>query len=144
MFVCVCVCVRVCVRVCVILVVPSSPQVTGVVLCDRFSRSFSAELQWSGDTSHTHYQVKVISPAGFVCPPEQCNITTTTTTITGLSCDYTNYSFAITAVNCVGESNATTITLPVEGKFSLAMHVCTIKPGFQYDAGASVTLQASG
>ena len=85
--------------------------------CDLVSGSYQAMLQWSGDTSHTHYQVhvEVASPAGFVCPPEQCNITTTTTTITGLSCATNYYTLAISAFNCAGQSNSTTITLPVKG-----------------------------
>ena len=46
------------------------------------------------------------SPPGFVCPPEQCNVTTTNTTnITGLSCS-TEYNFTVRAVNCVGSSSA--------------------------------------
>ena len=97
------------------LAVPAAPQVAApIVSCDLVSGSYQAMLQWSGDTSHTHYQVEVTSPAGFVCPPEQCNITTTITTITGLRCA-TNYSLTVRAVNCAGQGNTTTITLPVEG-----------------------------
>ena len=44
-------------------------------------------------------------PTGFVCPPEQCNVTTNTTTITGLNCSR-EYSFTVTAVNCIGSSTA--------------------------------------
>ena len=77
-------------------------------------------LQWSGDTDRTHYQVEVTSPAGFVCPPEQCNVTTTTATITGLSCATNYYTLAISAFNCAGQGNTTNITVPVEGKDCLS------------------------
>ena len=115
--------------------VPTPPQVTApIVSCDLVSGSYQAMLQWSGDTSHTHYQVhvEVASPAGFVCPPEQCNITTTTTTITGLSCATNYYILAISAFNCAGQGNTSTITLPVEGKdcvsdyFSLILSILSV------------------
>ena len=97
--------------------VSTPPQVTApIVSCDLVSGSFQAMLQWSGHTSHTHYQVEVTSPAEFMCPPQQCNITTTTTTITGLSCATNYYTLAISAFNCAGQGNTTNITVPVEGK----------------------------
>ena len=96
--------------------VPTPPQVAApIVSCDLASGSYQAMVQWSGDADHTHYQVEVTSPAEFVCPPEQCNITTTTTTITGLSCATNYYTLAISAFNCAGQSNSTTITLSVKG-----------------------------
>ena len=90
--------------------VPTPPQVNApIVSCDLVSGSYQAMLQWSGDTDHTHYQVEVTSPAGFVCPPEQCNITATTTIITGLSCATNYYTLAISAFNCAGQGNTTNI-----------------------------------
>ena len=64
------------------------------------------------DVSILYYLVEVTSPSGFVCPPEQCNVTANTTTITGLNCS-TDYSFTVIAVNCVGNStvsNTKTVT----------------------------------
>ena len=107
--------------------VPAAPQVNApIVSCDLVSGSYQAMLQWSGDTSHTHYQVEVTSPAGFVCPPEQCNVTTTTTTITGLSCATNYYSFTVRAVNCVGQGNITTLTVSLQGKVCVSDSISLI------------------
>ena len=50
--------------------------------------------------------VKATSGPEFSCPPDQCNVTTTNTTISGLSCN-TNYTATVRAVNCNGMSNET-------------------------------------
>ena len=51
-----------------------------------------------------HYVVNVTGPAEFTCPADQCNVTTTNTTITGLFCN-TSYTVTVRAVNCIGEGN---------------------------------------
>ena len=59
-----------------------------------------------------YYLVNVTGPAGFTCPPAQCNVTTTETIITKLTCDVT-YSVTVRAVSCNGVgniSNSLTIT----------------------------------
>ena len=68
-------------------------------------------LEWTqpNDTSGQdltieHYVVNVTGPAGFTCPADQCNVTTTNTTITGLLCN-TSYTVTVRAVNCIGEGN---------------------------------------
>ena len=86
--------------------------------CASDGTSYLTTLQWNAndtggpDVSILYYLVEVTSPSGFVCPPEQCNVTVNTTTITGLSCS-TDYSFTVRAVNCVGNStvsNTKTVT----------------------------------
>ena len=55
----------------------------------------------------SRYLLDVIDPAGFICPADQCNVTTTTTTITGLLCN-TNYTVTVRAVNCVNKGDPST------------------------------------
>ena len=69
-------------------------------------------LEWTqpNDTSGhdltiEHYIVNVTGPAEFTCPADQCNVTTTNTTITGLLCN-TSYTVTLKAVNCIGEGNS--------------------------------------
>ena len=92
--------------------------------CDT-NTSYKIPLQWNDnvtggpDVSILYYLVEVTSPSGFVCPPEQCNVTANTTTITGLSCS-TDYSFTVRAVNCIGTSDVSitrTVTAPTPSKF---------------------------
>ena len=52
-----------------------------------------------------HYAMNVTGPAEFTCPADQCNVTTTNTTITGLLCN-TSYTVTVRAVNCIGEGNS--------------------------------------
>ena len=52
-----------------------------------------------------HYIVNVTGSENFVCPPNQCNVTTTNTTITGLLCN-TSYIVTVRAVNFLGEGNS--------------------------------------
>ena len=82
-------------------------------------------LEWSPPTDTggvgveiEHYLVTVTGPPGFNCPPDQCNVTTTNTTITGLMCN-TNYMVTVRAVNCIGEGSPTqpiTVTLEPPGE----------------------------
>ena len=78
--------------------------------CDPDGTSYQTTLQWNAndtggpDVSILYYLVEVTSPSGFVCLPEQCNVTANTTTITGLNCS-TDYSFTVRAVNCIGTSD---------------------------------------
>ena len=89
------------------------------VLCDiTTSMSYQVSLQWNADdtggpdVSILYYLVEVTSPSGFVCPPEQCNVTVNTTTITGLSCS-TDYSFTVRTANCGGLSSPANLTLVI-------------------------------
>ena len=95
--------------------------------CGPDNTSYQITLQWNdGDTggpdvSILYYLVEVTSspPTGFMCPQGRCNVTTSTTTITGLSCS-TEYNFTVTAVNCIGSSNdseTSTITTPTPSKY---------------------------
>ena len=49
--------------------------------CALDSTSYQTTLQWNAndtggpDVSILYYLVEVTSPSGFVCPPEQCNVT---------------------------------------------------------------------
>ena len=101
------------------------------VSCDTTgSTSYQTTLQWNAndtggpDVSILYYLVEVTSsPSGFVCPPEQCNVTANTTTITGLSCS-TDYSFTVRAVNCNGTSAVSetrTVTTPTPGRLLSAI-----------------------
>ena len=86
--------------------------------------TYQTTLQWNdGDTNVTilRYEVNVTSsPPGFMCPQDQCNVTTNTTTITGLNCS-TDYNFTVRAVNCNGfsdVSNTYNITIPSPSKYT--------------------------
>ena len=68
-------------------------------------------LQWTPPTNTggqviDRYLVTVSGPAGYICPTDQCNVTTTSTTLTGLECGST-YLVSVSAVNCIGEGNST-------------------------------------
>ena len=63
------------------------------------------------------YLVNVTGLPGFNCPPDQCNVTTTNTTITGLKCN-TSYMVTVRAVNCIGEGTPTDATsVRTHGKY---------------------------
>ena len=75
-----------------------------------------ATLEWAPPTntggegvSIERYIVSVTtaSGTGYTCPPDQCNVTTPNTTITGLQLN-TSYTVAVTAVNCAGQSMPST------------------------------------
>ena len=51
-----------------------------------------------------YYLVSVSGPDGYTCPPDQCNVTTTNTTLTGIVCN-TSHIVSVRAVNCAGSSN---------------------------------------
>lgn len=51
-----------------------------------------------------HYLINITGPAKFTCPADQCNVTTTNTSITDLSCN-TSYAVSVKAVSCIGEGN---------------------------------------
>ena len=72
--------------------------------CDAMGGGNQVTLQWTspnytGGQEILRYLVDV---SGFACPPHQCNVTTTNTTITGLQCN-TSYTVTVRAVNCIGE-----------------------------------------
>ena len=89
-------------------------------------------LDWSPPTNTggpsveiEHYLVNVTGPPGFNCPPDQCNVTTTSTTITGLKCN-TSYIVTVRAVNCIGEGTLTTpVVINVDTRGEFEAH-CTI------------------
>ena len=79
------------------------------VTCKDFNKG-QATLHWTSPTDTggqgvdiKMYLVDVIGPAGYTCPSDQCNVTTTNTTITGLLCN-TSYTVTVRAVNCRGVS----------------------------------------
>ena len=72
------------------------------------SESRAATLEWTPPTDTggegvkiDHYIVNVTGPGGYTCPPDQCNVTTPFTTITGLQYN-TSYTVTVRAVNCAG------------------------------------------
>ena len=69
-------------------------------------------LEWAPPTntggegvSIERYLVSVTTASGtsYTCLPDQCNVTTPSTTITGLQFN-TSYTVTVTAVNCAGQS----------------------------------------
>ena len=79
------------------------------VTCKDFNRG-QATLHWTSPTDTggqgvdiKWYLLNVTGPAGYTCPADQCNVTTTNTTITGLLCN-SNYTVTVRAVNCAGAS----------------------------------------
>ena len=93
---------------------PGSPQILDqeiIPVCHNGSEK--APITWTEpiDTGGKYVKIEyylvnvnVTGPAGFTCPPEQCNVTTTNTIITDLECDAT-YSVTVRAVNCIGVSD---------------------------------------
>ena len=86
---------------------PTSVKFQLIMSCDDGLRAF---LNWNPPTNTggegvriDRYLVNVTRPDGYTCPPDQCNVTTPFTTITGLQCN-TSYTVAVRAVNSVGES----------------------------------------
>ena len=101
---------------------PGTPQ-NMLISCNTNANQFT--LEWSPPIDAggmiSHYLVNVTGPPGFNCPPDQCNVTTTTTTITGLKCT-ASYMFTVRAVNCIGEGSPTqpmaaNMALPCECKY---------------------------
>ena len=91
---------------------PNTPQLasTQPSTCDDVNGN-QFTLEWSppNDTvgpsvEIEYYLVNVTGPPGFNCPPDQCNVTTNSTTITGLKCN-TSYMVTVRAVNCIGEGS---------------------------------------
>ena len=68
-----------------------------------------ATLKWAPPTNTGGEGVSIeryivsVTGTGYTCPPDQCNVTTPSTSITGLQCN-TSYTVAVTAVNCKGQS----------------------------------------
>ena len=92
---------------------PTLMNITSSLACDLSDSSNQATLQWTPPTNTggldvviTHYVVSVTGPtaAGYTCPPDQCNVTTTNTTLTGLQCNI-SYMVSVRAINCRGEGN---------------------------------------
>ena len=78
----------------------------------QFACDDNVTLRWTPPNSTgglgvviAHYVVSVTGPVGYTCPPEQCNVTTTNTTLTGLPCN-TSYIVTVRAVNCRGEGTS--------------------------------------
>ena len=84
-------------------------------------------LEWTPPTNTggegvriDRYIVNMTGPDGYTCPLDQCNVTTPSTTITGLQCN-TSYTVTVRAVNCAGVSVSSTpetvnITAILNGK----------------------------
>ena len=83
---------------------PGSPTLINapsLIKCDAVNGN-QVTLNWT-NTGGLYYLLNVTGPAGYICPADQCNVTTTNTTITGLLCN-TNYTVTVRAVNCAGSS----------------------------------------
>ena len=65
------------------------------------------------------YMLNVTGPAGYTCPADQCNVTTTNTTITGLLCN-TSYTVTVRAVNCIGESKNSSHPILINSSLSIS------------------------
>ena len=70
----------------------------------------SFNLQWTRPTDTggqgvaiEYYLVSLSGPDEYTCPQDQCNTTTTNTTLTELQCN-TTYTATVRAVNCAGVS----------------------------------------
>ena len=50
------------------------------------------------------YTLDVTGQPEFTCSPDECQVTSATTTISGLM-DNTSYTITVRAVNCIGEGN---------------------------------------
>ena len=86
-------------------------------------------LQWTPpnetggqDIEIEHYLLNITGQAGYACPPEQCNVTTNTTTITGLQCN-TSYIVSVRAVNCNGIGNSSKFVVVNVPPIGIAIHV---------------------
>ena len=99
--------------------VPAAPSglVSLASSCDSVTGN-QVTIQWTpptytGGVDIEGYLVNVTGPAGYTCPPDQCNVTTTSTTLTGLQCN-TTYQISVRAVTCIGVGDASdTINISV-------------------------------
>ena len=90
--------------------------------CDNVNKNFQVTLVWNPPNSIgglsveiKRYLLNITGPPGFTCPPEQCNVTTTNTTITGLMCN-TSYNVTVRAVNCAGEGSDLVVSVVPPGE----------------------------
>ena len=81
------------------------------------------------DLTIEHYVVNVTGPAGYTCPADQCNVTTTNTTITGLLCN-TSYTVTVRAVNCIGEGNSSNPIIINSGLSHIVLVSSTLASSF--------------
>ena len=110
---------------------PGSPTLMSnpLVICDINTSTSQAALHWTQPTDTggknvliDYYLLDVTGPDGFTCPADQCNVTTTNTTITGLLCN-TSYTVTVRAVNCRNESTLSQpLVINPPGR-----HTCTIQ-----------------
>ena len=74
------------------------------IACDSITLKWAPPTDTGGQgVVIEHYLVSVLGPDEYICPQEQCKITTTSTTITGLQCN-TDYTATVRAANCAGDS----------------------------------------
>ena len=85
---------------------PRAPQIVGNLssTCDAVGGGNQVTLQWTSPNYTGGQEILryLVGVSGLTCPPHQCNVTTTNTTITGLLCN-TSYTVTVRAVNCIGE-----------------------------------------
>ena len=81
------------------------------------------------DLTIEHYVVNVTGPAEFTCPADQCNVTTTNTTITSLLCN-TSYTVTVRAVNCIGEGNTSNPIIINSGLSHIVLVSSTLASSF--------------
>ena len=99
--------------------------------CDAMGGGNQVTLQWTspnytGGQEILRYLVDV---SGFACPPHQCNVTTTNTTITGLLCN-TSYTVTVRAVNCIGEGNTSNPIIINSGLSHIVLVSSTLASSF--------------
>ena len=101
---------------------PGSPTLINaqsLLTCDSVNGN-QVTLNWT-DTDGLYYLLDVTGPAGYTCPADQCNVTTTITTITGLLCN-TSYTVTVRAVNCAGSSAPSQpVVIRITGQFTCTL-----------------------
>ena len=84
--------------------VPDSPKFTFTSISLSCVGDSRVALQWSSPMTMKEIQFYTLDVTGFTCSPDECQVNSTNTTISGLM-DNTSYTITVRAVNCIGEGN---------------------------------------